>query len=80
MKLISKFLNEGVEYSEKDYKKFCDFGSNSYSKFVEANPKFNNPEFREYVINNNKADRDSGELEDIALSEIKRLSTEFRRG
>ncbi|RXG63624.1 hypothetical protein ES695_16410, partial [Candidatus Atribacteria bacterium 1244-E10-H5-B2] len=45
--------------------------------FVKEHPEFDSEEFREYVIVHNKADRDSGELEDIAASEILRLAKEF---
>jgi len=66
-------------YKEEGYEEFCDFGSGHFSKFVKEHPKFNIEEFREYVIVHNKADRDSGELEDIAASEILRLAKEFAR-
>lgn len=64
-------------YKEEDYEEFCDFGSGHLSKFVKEHPEFNTEEFREHVIVCNKADRDSGELEDIAASEILRLAKEF---
>jgi len=64
-------------YKEENYEEFCDFGSGHFSKFVKEHPEFNIEEFREYVIVHNKADRDSGELEDIAAPEILRLAKEF---
>jgi len=64
-------------YKEEDYEEFCDFGGGHFSKFVKEYPEFNIEEFKEYVIVHNKADRDSGELEDIAASEILRLAKEF---
>ena len=64
-------------YKEENYEEFCDFGSGHFSKFVMEHPEFNIEEFREYVIVHNKADRDSGELEDIAAPEILRLAREF---
>lgn len=64
-------------YKEENYEEFCDFGGGHFSKFVEEHPEFESEEFREYVIVHNRADRDSGELEDIAASEILRLAKEF---
>jgi len=66
-------------YKDENYEEFCDFGSGRFSKFVMEHPESNSEEFREYVIVHNKADRDSGELEDIAASEILRLAKEFAR-
>ena len=62
-----------------------DYGWNYYKHpacgwfyvFVERNPEFDCKEFTEYVIAHNKADRDSGELHDIALHEVLRLAYEF---
>lgn len=64
-------------YKKEGYREFCDFGGGHFSKFVREHPEFKSKEFRGYVIVHNKADRDSGELEDIASSEILRLSKEF---
>ena len=64
-------------YKEEGYEEFCDFGSGHFSKFVNEHPEFNIEEFREYVIVHNKADWDSGELEDITAPEILRLAKEF---
>lgn len=69
-------LGENVKKS--DYEKYCDFGSNSINRFVKAHSNFDSKEFLEYVTVHNKADRDSGELGDIAMSEIERLSKEFK--
>lgn len=60
-----------------DYEKYCDFGCGAFMEFIKAHLEFNTVEFQEYVIVHNKADRDSGELEDIAESEILRLAGEF---
>ena len=64
-------------YKKIDYKEFCDFGGGHFSKFIKEYPEFSSQEFREYVIVHNKADRDYGELEEIAASEILRLAKEF---
>ncbi|GAG76534.1 unnamed protein product, partial [marine sediment metagenome] len=61
-------------YKEENYEEFCDFGGGHLSKFIKEHPEFNSKQFREYVIVHNKADRDSGELEDIAAPEILRLA------
>jgi type III secretory pathway component EscR len=80
MKSMQKFLNEGVEYSKEDYKQHVRSGCRAYDNYIKKHPEFDNKEFEEYVIQNNKADRDSAELNDICPLEIERLSTEFRRG
>jgi hypothetical protein len=64
-------------YKEENYEEFCDFGGGHFYKFVKEHPEFDSDEFREYMIVHNKADQDSGELEDIAASEILRLAKEF---
>jgi hypothetical protein len=61
-----------------DYEKFCDFGSGSYYKFIKEHPEYKSKDFEEFVIVHNKADRDSGELQDISLDEVKRLAKEFK--
>jgi len=53
-----------------NYTNYCDFGSNAFSKYVKGHPEFNTEEFTEFVIRYNKADRDLGELSDIAMYEI----------
>lgn len=60
-----------------DYEKYCDFGCGFFLEFIKNHPEFNTEEFQEYVIVHNKADRDSGELADIAEFEILRLAEEF---
>jgi len=60
-----------------DYEKYCDYGCGYFLEFIKKNPDFNNVEFQEFVIRHNKADRDSGELADIAEFEIIRLAEEF---
>ena len=62
------------------YIKCIDFGCGYYAKFISDNPSYNNKEFEEFVIGKNRADRDSGELNDIAKSEIDRLAREFAQG
>ncbi|GAG94224.1 unnamed protein product [marine sediment metagenome] len=60
-----------------NYEKYCDYGCGYFLEFIKENPDFNNVEFQEFVIRHNKADRDSGELADIAKFEIDRLAEEF---
>ncbi|GAI13008.1 unnamed protein product, partial [marine sediment metagenome] len=60
-----------------DYEKYCDYGCGFFLEFIKDHPEFNTVEFQEYVIAHNKADRDSGELIDIAEFEITRLAGEF---
>ena len=52
-------------------------GGNYLGRFLERNTEFNNKAFIEYVISHNRADRDSGELQDIAKHEVLRLAYEF---
>lgn len=59
------------------YEYYCAAGKGYFYKFMKANPEFNTEEFTEFVTNKNKADRDSGELQDIAKFEILRLAFEF---
>lgn len=61
----------------ESYEEYCDFGNNYISKFIEENPDYDNETFIEYVIAYNKADRDSGELQDVSKEEILRLKKEF---
>ncbi|MBI2020157.1 HK97 family phage prohead protease [Candidatus Daviesbacteria bacterium] len=65
------------EIFKGDWDKYADYGSGYYYKFIKENPEFDTKEFQEYVIVHNKADRDSGELGDIANFEIDRLANEF---
>lgn len=60
-----------------DYRPYCDFGSQAFSRYLEANPDIDPEEFGRFVTAYNRADRDSGELEDIAADEIARLGQEF---
>ncbi|MCP6727487.1 MAG: hypothetical protein KJI69_05765 [Patescibacteria group bacterium] len=48
-----------------------------FNRFLKKNPEFNTDEFKAFVISENKADRDSGELESISKHEILRLAYEF---
>jgi len=61
-----------------DYEQYCDFGSGAYDTFLARSPDFKNPEFEEFVIANNRADRDSGELQDISMEEVGRLAHLFK--
>ena len=63
------------EYGGYDY--YNHFGSDWYHYFIEKLPRFDTPEFEEWVVAKNRGDRDSGELHDIALHEILRLAAEF---
>ena len=63
--------------TEQNYNYYNIFGSSYYYKFIERNPEFNIKEFEEYVISNNRGDRDSGELGDIAKFEILQLASEW---
>ena len=60
IKNFEQFLNE-----TKNSKLLCDFGCCYIGEFLKKNPDFNETEFTEYVGAHNKADRDSGELNDI---------------
>ncbi|MBA7686997.1 hypothetical protein ES703_95457 [subsurface metagenome] len=62
-----------------DYEKYCDYGCGYFLEFLKDHSEFNTIEFQEYVIVHNKADRDSGELADIAEFEIWRLAEEFAK-
>jgi len=48
-----------------------------YSKYLDEHPDLETSEFEEYVVVNNRDDRDSGELADISKEEIERLGGEF---
>ena len=61
------------------YQPYCDFGSQAFSRYLDANPDLDADEFGRYVTAHNRADRDSGELEDIASDEIARLGQEFAK-
>lgn len=53
------------------------YGGNYVSRFLERNTEFDTDEFREFLSANNRGDRDSGELQDIAKHEVLRLASEF---
>ena len=59
------------------HEKHTGFSNGFYHKFIRQNPKYDSNEFREYIIVNNRADRDAGELGDISKDEILRLAQEF---
>lgn len=63
----------------EDYRHFCDFGCGAYSAYLKAHPDIDSDAFAEYVSGHNKADRDMGELEDIAAFEIERLGNTFAK-
>ena len=56
---------------------YQDTSCNAYYNFIDKNPIFDSGEFNEYAICHNRADRDSGELADIAFHEVLRLAAEF---
>jgi hypothetical protein len=56
---------------------FYNTGGNYLARFLERNPEFDTPEFTEFVIRNNRGDRDSGELQDVAKFEVLRLASEY---
>lgn len=66
---FDKYISESNEY--------CDFGCGYIGTFIKNNPSFDNEKFYDYVSCHNKADRDSGELQDICKEEILRLAREF---
>ena len=79
MPITTKILEDAaMKYTE--YTEYIDYGCGYYGKFIKDNPGFDNEEFKEFVIGKNKADRDSGELADIAKFEIERLALEFTQG
>lgn len=57
---------------------YCDFGCNYISEYLKKNKDIDEDKFTEYVAQHNKADRDSGELQDISKEEIERLGKEFK--
>jgi hypothetical protein len=60
-----------------DYNFYNCYGGNYISKFISRNPEFDTPEFISYVSCNNRGDRDTGELIDVAKHEVLRLAAEF---
>ena len=73
---IDEFINESG-----DYKKYMDPGCNYISEIIEKNPEIftggEEDEFVEYVIANNRADRDSGELQDVSKEENSQTCKRF---
>lgn len=61
-------------YKYMHWPHYCDYGCDYFSEFTGKNPEFDTPEFRSYVACKNMADRDDGELQDIAKFEILRLA------
>lgn len=60
-----------------NYEYYCKFGGCYIKSFIERNPEFDTAEFYEFLSANNKADRDSGEFQDIAKHEVLRVAAEF---
>jgi len=63
----------------ESYDAYCDFGCHAFTRYCEAHPDIDSEDFGRYVTAHNRADRDSGELEDIAPDEIARLGREFAK-
>lgn len=63
----------------KSHEEYCDFGCCYISEYLDKNPDIDEEKFSEYVSSHNKADRDSGELQDICKEEIERLGKEFNK-
>lgn len=61
-------------YKYMHWPHYCDYGCDYFSEFTGKNPEFDTLEFRSYVACKNMADRDDGELQDIAKFEILRLA------
>ena len=59
----------------------CDYynkyGGGYYYRFIARNPEFAGKLFRDFVCENNRGDRDAGELGDIAKHEILRLAAAY---
>jgi hypothetical protein len=60
-----------------NYEYYIKYGGGYFYRFIKQNPEFNTPEFRDFVESRNKADRDDGELHDIAKHEVLRLAYEY---
>lgn len=60
-----------------NYGYYNKYGGGYLNKFIQRNPEFDNDDFIGYVATNNKGDRDSGELQDVAKHEILRLAYEW---
>lgn len=59
------------------YEFYCKFGGCYIAKFIERNPEYDNEEFFDFLSSRNRADRDSGEFQDIAKHEILRVAAEY---
>lgn len=53
------------------------YGGNYFFRFRTHNPEFDCDEFRDFVCEHNRGDRDLGELNDIAKHEVLRLAAEY---
>lgn len=62
------------------YSYYIKHGGGYIRKFLERNPEFDCDGFIDYVIDHNRADRDSGELQDVAKHEVLRLAAEYEEG
>lgn len=60
-----------------EYDYYNKHGGRYFYKFIKRNPEFDNPQFLSFVVKNNKGDRDSGEVQDIAKHEVLRLAYEY---
>jgi len=78
-KLIDILNSFGSVSESKSYEDYCDFGCGYIATYLAENPDIDPEEFEEYVGQHNKADRDSGELQDISEKEIERLGKEFKK-
>ncbi len=56
---------------------FYNSKGNYFGRFIKSNPEFACEEFKKFVLEKNKGDRDSGELEYVAKHEVLRLAYEF---
>lgn len=68
------------QHRSEDSYDFCDFGGGHFSAFLEKHPRYDTDEFREFAAAKNKGDRDSGELDDLAASEVERLARAYEEG
>lgn len=66
-----------LKQSSKDYEQYCDFGSNAIGAWLGDHPEVDGDDFTDFVEVHNRADRDSGELQDVSKDEIDRLGKQF---
>jgi hypothetical protein len=71
------WLEEIREQLDQPWEHYTDYGSGSWDKLIGDRPELDTQEFGEYVTEHNRADRDSGELGDIARFELDRLAEEY---